>query len=369
MVSVAICGGGSLSHALAAVIGADPDNAVYILTRQPHRWSSEMQAIYLDIATVTGKIGGASSFAVDVIPQAEIVLICVPSAAREHTLRDIAPFLSSEAIVGCLPGYGGFEFQARNILGRGRTIFGTQRVPYVRKTISYGQAVWISGIRPRLVVGALPSREAAAIAAVLESILNIPADPVVSYFPVALSASNAIFHPARLYAAFSGAKSIEKPELFYEEWDDHASHWYLKLDEDLQAICRSILVDMSAAQPIRSHFGISSESELTARIRGLFSLRDRWLPVRKHDDRYLPDLGTSYFTEDIPFGLAIIKGMADTVGVRTPAIDTVLRWSERATGSSYFVGEAFRGHDVETLPIPRNYGIEDVSALIAHETL
>ncbi len=367
MVSITICGGGSLSHALAAVIGADPDNEVSVLTRQPHRWSPQVLGIYLDIAQVVGRIAAVSSNAADVIPGADVVLICVPSFAREKMLRDIGAFLSVDAIVGCLPGYGGFEFQARAILGVDRILFGTQRVPYVRKTVSYGQAVWISGIRPRLVLGALPYKEAPRLATLLHSLLNIPTDPVPSYLPVTLSASNPIFHPARLYAAFAGGAPLHaiRPQLFYEEWDDAASHWYLRLDDDVQAICRSVTIDMSAAQPIRKHFGISTESELTARIRGLSSLRDRWLPLRDVDGRYLPDTHTSYFTEDLPFGLAIIKGVADIAGVPTPAIDTVLRWSEHATGACYFAGEDFAGQGVADLPVPRNFGINDIGALIA----
>ena len=155
---VAVCGGGSLAHAVVAVVGARDDVQVRVLTRQPQRWSREVRGIYLDVAEVRGRVAVASSDPQRVVAGADVVLLCVPACARERVLTDIAPFVDTRAWIGCFPGFGGFDWQARGILGPQARIFGLQRVPYVRKTISYGEAVWISGIRPRLVLGAYLQR-------------------------------------------------------------------------------------------------------------------------------------------------------------------------------------------------------------------
>jgi hypothetical protein len=364
---ITVCGGGSLSHALAAVLGAQQGVAVRVLTRQPHRWSRLVRAVYLDIAEIAGRVELASDDPEAAVAGADMVILCVPSYAREQLLQTIAPFIRSTTRVGCFPGFGGFEWQARDILGDDARIFGLQRVPYVRRTISYGEAVWISGIRPRLFVGALPCSDAPEVARLLEMLLSIPTDPLPNYLPVTLSASNATFHPARVYSAFSHLSAGDRlPErkLFYEEWDDAASFAFLSLDRELQAVCTAIPADLSAAQPIQVHYSADDAAALTRRIRSIRALRDRYLPLIRDDDGYFPDTHSSYFTEDIPFGLLVIKAVAMAVGIPTPCADNVLLWAQSAMRRSYLDGQNIDGRDAAALPLPARYGITDVQTLL-----
>lgn len=369
MTCITVCGGGSLAHAIVAVLGAQPDVQVRILTRQPTRWSPVVRAIYLDVAEIAGKLVAASNRPSEVIPGTQIVILCVPSCAREETLTAIAPFLDRDTWIGCFPGFGGFEWQSRSILGPEAKVFGLQRVPYVRKTISYGETVWISGIRPRLVLGALPSSEVRTISRRIEQLLGIPTDPTANYLPITLSASNPLFHPARIYSAFSSLPTdgeFSEKALFYEEWDDAASRAYLALDDELQGICSEIPTDLTAAQPIRLHYGIDDEGGLTHRIRSLRSLRDRYLPLLRTDTGYVPDVHSYCFSEDISFGLVIVKGVAEIVGVATPTIDRVIGWAQQAMGHDYIHGDRLTGTDAALLPIPARFGISNVAELVAH---
>src|SRR3954466_6104342 len=84
MMRISICGGGSLSHAVAAVLGARGDVEVRVLTRQPERWSRHVRAIYLDIAEIRGRIAVASSDPEEAVAGADMVILCVPSCAREQ---------------------------------------------------------------------------------------------------------------------------------------------------------------------------------------------------------------------------------------------------------------------------------------------
>jgi NAD/NADP octopine/nopaline dehydrogenase, alpha-helical domain/Ketopantoate reductase PanE/ApbA len=370
-VRVAVCGGGSLAHAVAAVLGAREELDVRVLTRQPQRWSRKVRGIYLDIAEIRGIVALASSEPQEVVAGADMVVLCVPSCARGQVLTAIAPFLETNAWVGSFPGFGGFDWQARSILGAEARVFGLQRVPYVRKTISYGEAVWISGIRPRLVLGALPSSEAPALARLVEELMGIPTDPTPSYLPVTMSASNPVFHPARTYSAFSNLDDgavLPERRLFYEDWDDAASLAYLALDDELQSVCRALKTDMSAAQPIRAHYGVDDAPSLTRRIQSLRSLRDRYLPLAPAADGYGLDVHTSYFTEDIPYGLLVIKAVADVADVSTPAIDAALHWAQRVMRRRYLVGDRLQGPDVIGLPLPRRFGLSTAEALVAAAT-
>ena len=39
---------------------------------------------------------------------------------------------------------------------------------------------------------------------------------------------------------------------------------------------------------------------------------------------FVPNFSNRYFTEDIPFGLCVYKGLADIAGIETPAIDKII---------------------------------------------
>jgi hypothetical protein len=351
--TVTLCGGTSLAHALAAVLAANPENEVRVWTRQPGRWSSKVRAIYRDIAEVGGPLALVTNNLGEAVCGASLVFVCTPLQTRGSLLQEIAAHLKDGAWVGGIPGFGGFDWEAASILGHRAIIFGLQRVPYVRKTISYGEAVWISGIRPRLFVGTRPASAAPTVADALESLLSIPTSPLSSYLPVSLSASNAIFHPARLVSCFPAPLFCAPPargELFYEDWDDAASVAYLGLDGDIQATAQALGISTSEAQPISEHFDIASPSELTQRIRNIQALRDRRLPLRGVVREL--DRESAYVTEDACFALPTLKALAEATGIRTPWIDLALRWTEQACGLSFLVDDRLVGKDSLCIPRP-----------------
>ena len=47
------------------------------------------------------------------------------------------------------------------------------------------------------------------------------------------------------------------------------------------------------------------------------------------------DVEHRYFTEDIPYGLMLIKSVAKYVGVPTPNIDMVLSWAQKVMGTEF----------------------------------
>lgn len=350
---IVVQGGTSLGHAIAAVLAADPAHSVTVLTRQPHRWSSVVRAIYLDKAEVSGQVHVTSDPAA-ALEGAEVLFVCLPLTARAQGLAAIAPHLPNDCWVGGVPGFAGFDREALKALGPSAKVFGLQRVPYVRKTISYGETVWISGIRPKLFVATLPGGEAADLATQIEALLNIPTSPLSGYLAVNLSASNAIFHPARLLGAFGDVPPdhpfSHRPQ-FYEDWDDASSQAYLGLDDDLQRIARALGVDSHEAVSIREHFGVDDPSALTHRIRGIRALRDRPLPLRGSEGAFRIDPLSPYVTEDACFALPVLRSLADLAETPTPWMDLALRWSERLTGQEFLRGGRLAGAAAQGFPL------------------
>ena len=365
---IAVCGGTSLAHALAAVVAADRDNEVTVLTRQPSRWSRTVRAIYLDLAEVGGPLARVSSDPADVVSGAAVVFVCVPFPARRGVLQWIAPYLAPDCWIGGIPGFAGFDWEARSVFGPDARIFGLQRVPYVRKTISYGDTVWISGIRPRLFLAALPAAAAPDVAARIEALLGIPTTALSNYLAVSLSASNAIFHPARLLGAFGDLRPedrLPRRAQFYEDWDDASSEAYFGLDADIQSIAAALSISPNEATPIGTHYGVHSVKDLTDRIRSIRALRDRPLPLIGAEGNYTLDMNSPYITEDACFALVVLRSLADVAGVATPWLDRAIRWAEQWTGRCFLAGGAVRGPDSELLPTPRLNGIDSVLHLVS----
>jgi hypothetical protein len=79
---------------------------------------------------------------------------------------------------------------------------------------------------------------------------------------------------------------------------------------------------------------------------------------------YVPNFQYRYLSEDVPFGLAIVKAIALIADVDTPAIDTVLNWTQDKLSKRYLENGKLDGPDARELPIPQNSGIETLAALI-----
>ena len=82
MKTICICGGG----------------AVRVLTAHPQQWSKSIETIDSAGKIYQGELERVSDRAEDVIPQSDIVLLCLPGFLIEKSLRQIAPFVTNQAI-------------------------------------------------------------------------------------------------------------------------------------------------------------------------------------------------------------------------------------------------------------------------------
>ena len=76
---ICICGGGNLGHVCAGFL-ANRGHQVSILTTKPELWSQTIEIVAPEGA-FEGQLAQITSNAADAIPQAEIVLICLPGFA------------------------------------------------------------------------------------------------------------------------------------------------------------------------------------------------------------------------------------------------------------------------------------------------
>ncbi|MCS3234927.1 NAD/NADP octopine/nopaline dehydrogenase family protein [Phocaeicola vulgatus] len=67
---------------------------------------------------------------------------------------------------------------------------------------------------------------------------------------------------------------------------------------------------------------------------------------KKQKKGFLPDFKSRYFTEDFPFGLLIIKSIAEVLNICTPNIDKILLWGQDVLNKEYIHEGELKGKDL-----------------------
>lgn len=86
--------------------------------------------------------------------------------------------------------------------------------------------------------------------------------------------------------------------------------------------------------------------------------------ITREDGLLEPNFNTRYLTEDLPHGLAVLRGIAELVGVETPTMVKVLEWEQEKIGKKYIVDGKIAGPDIAKSGCPQRYGITDPKGLL-----
>lgn len=373
---IAICGGGSnVAHVLAGLLSQQNGLEIRVLTRKPDLWGESIRVLDDQERCTSGRPHLISNQASEVIPGADLVILALPAYARAAVLRTIAPHLTGNVWVGSFPGSGGFDWAAQKALQGASacvSIFGAQRVPYISRIIHYGREVFGSPKKEGIAIASIPQSRCSEIASILEGILQMPVSCLNNFLEITLATSNPILHPARMYTLFHDYETDrfwQERILFYEDWDAATSELLIRMDREVHDIFARIPLDLSGITPLLKHYGVQNAQELTLKISGIASFKGIPTPMLGTEAGFIPDFQSRYFTEDIPFGLLVIKGVAAITGAATPAIDTVLTWAQEMMHKEYIVDGKLGGKDISETSIPQNSGIVTTAELIRQATL
>lgn len=347
---VCICGGGNLAHVAGGWLASRDDCEVSLLTRTPSRWADDG---IIRITDPEGKVMDAHLGLITSKPElalkeTDIVLLCLPGFAIAGVLRSIAPCLESKTAVGSIVSSTGFFPMAQTILPQGTELFGFQRVPFIARTNEYGHSASLLGYKDSLSVAtsnsANPQRIADLLSRLFEVKVNLLKDPMT----VTLTNSNPLLHPSRLFGIFgNGRTTYDRPVLFYEEWDNFSSQTLIDCDNEFRRLLDRLGISRTDIAPILDYYESHDAQSLTDKIRSIKAFKGLYAPmVRLDDGRYGPDWNNRYFTEDIPFGLLVIKSYASIYGIETPTIDKVLEWAQRGMDKEYLVNGRLAGRDL-----------------------
>lgn len=322
MKTICICGGGSLGHVMAAVLGSHNDVKINILTGHPEAWGGSVSAIDSNGKNYITEINKVSCKASDVIPESNIILLCLPGYLIRETLLKIRPYAQGKP-VGSVVSSTGFFQNAGEILGANAIRFGFQRVPFIARVREYGRTADLLGYKKELFM-AIENIEDSFIE-LWSTWLGTPVHKLNNKWEAILSNSNPLLHTSRLYSLWSNRETERSPQaiLFYEQWDDASSELYVAMDDEFQQLCKCYNAHIPN---VLTYYESSNPKELTQKLTSIAAFKGILAPMKHDEEGWVPDFTSRYFTEDFPYGLQLIKNLAHINKLSTPAIDKVLEW-------------------------------------------
>lgn len=326
---ICICGGGNLGHVVAGFIAAQQTHEVCLLTRQPKRWSQE---ITIDTPTgnsLKGRLHCISNNPSEVASDADFVLLCLPGYSIREVLMQIKETLLPHTSVGSVVCSTGFFLEAMEILPQMQPLFGFQRVPFISRITEYGHRARLMGYKESLNMAVEQTSDPTRLCNTMQQLLQTPIHLLHSFYEATLSNSNPLLHPSRLYSLWKDwHEGIVYPRipLFYEEWTEEAAELYLAMDNELQALITQLPVTPGSIATVLDYYESHDVPSLAAKLRSIKAFQGIAAPMKEQDGGYIPDFNSRYFTEDFPYGLAIVHRLAHEKNIDIPVIDRIYEW-------------------------------------------
>jgi hypothetical protein len=385
---ITICGGGNAAHTLAGLIAARRDFRVNVYTPvdgEAERWCRGIEAgggitLVSPDGILVSRPHQISADPAAVVPGSELVLLALPAFAHELMLRDIAPYLEESAWLGAFPARGGFDWCVEAVLmGRNKSIvvFGLQTLPWACRIQQYGREVTILGTKAEVDLAAWPSPYAGEIVALLGDLLGVHLCPIANFLSLTLANTGQLIHPGVMYGLFrkwDGPPYAEAP-LFYQGVNAATADILQQLSDEVQAL-RGIVerhapdLDLSAVRRLdewlRRSYGddIVDTSSLQSRFTTNRSYAGLRAPMRPIGEGLVPDFQARYLAEDVPYGLVVVRGIAELADLPTPVMDRVITWAQARLGEEYLVDGRLKGRSVAASRAPQRYGFGTLDEVV-----
>lgn len=360
---IGICGGGNIAHSLIGLLGANSANEIRLLTRKPSEWQKQISLVNREGDNLVGNLAAISDEASQIIPECDLIILALPSQARESLIKQIAPFIANDTWVGSFPGMGNFELICHKYLPlkeKNIRVFASQRVPCIARVSEYGKEVVMTSKKDSMAIATLDLNMVNEISEMLSSLLDMEILTLNNFLEVTLSTSNPILHPARMYALFKDIKADELWEdnpTFYESWSLESSEILIKMDKEVHNLLEKIPFDLSGIKPLLEHYDSTNAEELTQKLCSIQAFKGLLSPMKKTGNAYQVDLESRYFIEDISYGLILIKDIASLFSINTPTIDQVIYWAQNLLNKDYLVDGKLIGSDCEELLLHPSFEI------------
>ena len=398
MYTITVCGGGNAAHVLLGLLGAKSDISVRLFDTLPDEvgqfQGSGGSKKVIDVVfkdgrdKIQGIVDQASASAEDVIPGSDMIILAVPAFAHQLYFEQIVKHAKPDCIVGVMVAKGGVDWQFKDIFQNqlDRTeFFAMENLPWACRIQEYGRSVEVLSTKLALEIAVLSDEPQRVIDKVTELIsienLDDPSFPMPNFTMapnfISCSLRGNLGHACIMYGRFhnwDGKTPFEEIPLFYEGVDEFAAKALEQASEESMAIKKALTeqlgIDLNSVIPAKDWlirvYGdeISDQSTLQSCIKtnkGYEGLKHAMVEV---EGGFFPSKNSRYLTEDLPFGILVVRGIAEIMEVPTPMLDRVIEWNQTFMGKEYLVDGKLAGKDVSETRAPQSFGITSPSELV-----
>jgi hypothetical protein len=321
----------------------------------------------------------------------DIILFAIPAPLHRHYLTALAPFLEDGCTIVGLPGQSGFEFEVRDVLEDKVdrcVLMNFDSSPWVCRTLDFGRCVQISGTKEELagaVQGDCARARVSDPLSTLQGLLGEKPHLHVSghLLGITLRSPNGYSHPPILYGRWKDwdGMPLEEPPLFYRGVDEATADLLERISEEVLQTSRAMMnqhpcADLSQVIPMFEWdvccYGrdIADKTNLLSALRTNRGYADIAHPtLRLPGGGYVPDLQHRFLSEDVPFGLVVVRSIAAIAGVDTPRIDEVLSWCQQSMGKEYLVDGRLTGRDIRETRCAHRYGLTTPADILGYQAV
>lgn len=392
---ILVCGGGNGAHCLSTLAASQKNSEVQVLTLfqdEAERWTKQLEDsdVKLTITDLDGSQQDLFAKPILITKDSEkamsgvqIIFLVVPAFAHAGYFMAIEPHLQPNTLIVGLPGQAGFEFQCRSILGDKAstcTIASLESLPWACRILEFGRHAQILGAKESLGISYIKGKSCDLPFPVVESIQDIlgkkpKIEEIQNYIAINLMAKSMV-HPPILYGKWGDwdGKPLQKEPLFYQGIDERQADLLSKVSDELIATGKMLEqlkegIYMSQVIHIFDWYKTYYKDQITDKSCLMMAMRTNSAydglvhPMIKTEEGYIPNFNYRYTTEDIPYGLVVMKGIAEIAGVDTPVMDEIIAWAQQKLDKEYIVGSKLSGKDVGTTRAPQSYGLKTVDEL------
>lgn len=389
-IKLLICGSGNGAHAFAGIASSHPGTEVRVLSLyqdEAERWSKIMQTADLEItcnrrdqdpSIISSKPALITKNPEKAVRGVDIIAFVLPAFAHQVFLEALKPYIEPGVIIVGLPGASGLEFQVRGILGdkaNSCTVMNFESLPWACRLSEFGRKCEVLGTKETLVgamqVGSDAPPKKEPVTSLQYLLGGVPRLTVSGHLiGVSLMNPNACSHPAIMYGQWVGwdGTPLDQPPMFYTGVTEETGELLTKMSDEVvhlgKVIAEKSGADMSQVVPMLEWDlrcypeDIADKTNQYTALRTNAAYQGLKHPVKETGHgKFVPDFHHRYLTEDIPYGLSVIRGIADIAGVKTPSIDKVLLWAQGKVGKNYIEDGQLKGSDVASTRAPQRYGL------------
>lgn len=386
-VQVCLVAGSNGSHYNAAVIGSNPQFRVNLFTRRPEIFAGKTVTGVHEVTRqkVTGRLNKVSSDPAEVCKGTKIFIISSPVNVQEELLRSIKPYIEKGSIVGSVYGQGGFDLIATHTLGedvqkKNLAIFSLFNIPSTCKVIVPGKEVVMIGPKKFLSVATLPRIRSQEVQHYCTDMWGVPTRIVSSFLNMLMTPGNQIIHTGRLLGLYNNQKATPLKEIpfFYTDLNQLSADNMEKLSDEIQLIKKAILkryphIDLDNVLPLKDRiilqYGdqVKDPTNMYTTFTTNTGYRVMTIPMEKTSDgQFVLNTKARTFVEDIPFGLIVLKDLAEMLNVDVPFTTQCIEWHQEMMGKEYVKGGKINKALIHETGAPSRYGFDTIDKLVAH---